>query len=129
MCNHDNAAKEGALTFDEAILQVTGMELQGAEAQPVGSVRDAGDVMVGDLPLSVCENTGTKLEQFVDIIMQHRTTRPLAQKALQVQAALVGNSQNPRNKTILLGARSDGEVQTRTGKTRQRIRAYPFIGY
>ena len=57
-------------------MQITGMKLQGPETQPVSSARDAGDVVVGDLPLSMCENTGTKLEQFVDIIRQHPWNYP-----------------------------------------------------
>ena len=54
--------------------QTSGNKLQGPETKPIKTCRDAGSVDVGDLPLRIVENTGTKLEQFFDIILDYKWT-------------------------------------------------------
>ncbi|CAE7240867.1 unnamed protein product [Symbiodinium sp. CCMP2592] len=64
--------RDGALTFDEAIMRTTGqgLKLKGPETRPVSSIRDAGDVSVGDLPVRFLDSISGKVEQFCDAI-QH----------------------------------------------------------
>ena len=59
--------KDGALTLDEAILQVTGNKLIGPEPKPYKTMRDGGKVEVGDLPLTLVNANDGQLEQFCDI--------------------------------------------------------------
>ena len=64
--------RDGALTFDEAIMHTTGqgLKLKGPETRPLSSIRDAGDVNVGDLPVRFLDSISGKVEQFCDAI-QH----------------------------------------------------------
>lgn len=65
-------AKDGALTFDEAVLKTSGNKLIGPDNKPHMSLRDAGTVQIGDLPLTFVEASHGKLEQFCDIILDYK---------------------------------------------------------
>ena len=58
------------MTFDEAIIHVTGLRLIGPETRTISSFRPPGSVTVGDLPVRFLECTSGKIEQFCDAV-QH----------------------------------------------------------
>ena len=62
--------QDGALTFDEAVGQVSGPKLKGPETRPIKSDRPVGNVSVGDLPVRFLDANSGKLEQFCDAV-QH----------------------------------------------------------
>ena len=65
--NRENGEKDGATTFDEAVVHVNGLKLNGPLTKPLKSDRAVGDVNVGDLPLRDLFDTGGKVEQFADV--------------------------------------------------------------
>eukprot|EP00438_Fugacium_kawagutii_P036447 Skav213608 [mRNA] locus=scaffold1971:113239:115468:+ [translate_table: standard] len=67
--NRENGEKHGALTFEEACVQVNGQKLNGPLRKPLKSDRPVGDITLGDLPVRNLCVTGGKLEQFADVIL------------------------------------------------------------
>ena len=65
--NRENGDKDRAITFDEAVVHVNGLNLNGPLTTPLKSDRAVGDVNVGDLPLRDMVDTGGKVEQFADV--------------------------------------------------------------
>ena len=65
--NPENGEKDGAITFDEAVVHVNGLKLNGPLTKPLKSDRAVGDVNLGDLPLRDMFDTGGKVEQFADM--------------------------------------------------------------
>ena len=51
---------------------IAGNKLQGPETKPIRTSREVGEVEVGDLPLRILEAEWTKLEQFFDVIFDHK---------------------------------------------------------
>ena len=49
--NRENGEKDGAITFDEAVVQVNGLKLNGPLTKSLKSDRAVGDVNIGGLPL------------------------------------------------------------------------------
>ena len=64
--------RDGALTFEQAIMHTTGqgLKLEGPETRPLTSIRDAGGVNVDDEPLRFLDSISGKVERFRDAI-QH----------------------------------------------------------
>ena len=67
----DEGGMDGALNFDEACGQVSGMKLQGQERRPFKSDCPVGELDNGDLPVRQLDSTAAKVEQFADAIMHH----------------------------------------------------------
>ena len=65
--NRENGEHDGAVTFEEALVHVNGLKLNGPLTKPLKSDRAVGDVNIGDLPLRDLFETSGKLEQFVDV--------------------------------------------------------------
>ena len=65
--NRENGEHDGAVTFEEAVVHVNGLKLNGPLTKPLKSDRAVGDVNIGDLPLRDLFETSGKLEQFVDV--------------------------------------------------------------
>ena len=65
--NRENGEKDGVITFDEAVVHVNGLKLNGPLTKPLKSDRAVGDVNVGDLRLRDMVDIGGKLEQFADV--------------------------------------------------------------
>ena len=63
--------RDGTLSYEEAIVQVTGQRLLGPQQKPFKSNRPIGDVCLIDLPIRDMDAQGGKVEQFVDIIQNH----------------------------------------------------------
>lgn len=74
---HNLWDRDGALSFEEACVQVQGQKLLGPLVKPLKADRPAGDVCLIDLPLQDLASTCGKFEQFVDIIQNHLFWRPL----------------------------------------------------
>ena len=65
--NRENGEQDGAITFEEALVHVNGLKLNGPIPKPLKSDRAPGDVNIGDLPLRDMSDTGGKIEQFLDV--------------------------------------------------------------
>ena len=70
--NRDLGDQDGKLTFAEAVVQVNGQKLIGPERRPLKSDRPVGDVTIGDLPLRNMDSMGHKVEQYADVIVNHK---------------------------------------------------------
>ena len=68
---HQLGERDGILSYEEAIVQVSGQRLLGPQQKPLKSNRPKGDVCLIDLPIRDLHSHGGKLEQFVDIIQNH----------------------------------------------------------
>ena len=68
---HQRGERDGILSYEEAIVQVSGQRLLGPQQKPLKSNRPKGDVCLIDLPIRDLHSHGGKLEQFVDIIQNH----------------------------------------------------------
>lgn len=65
--NRENGEHDGAVTFEEALVHVNGLKLNGPLTKPLKSDRAVGDVNIGDLPLRDMFDTSGKFEQFADV--------------------------------------------------------------
>ena len=65
--NRENGEHDGNVTFEEALVHVNGLKLNGPLSKPLMSDRAPGDVNIGDFPLRDMSDTAGKVEQFVDI--------------------------------------------------------------
>ena len=65
--NRENGEHDGNITFEEALVHVNGLKLNGPLSKPLKSDRAPGDVNIGDIPLRDMSDTAGKVEQFVDI--------------------------------------------------------------
>ena len=74
---HELGERDGALTFEEACVQVQGQKLFGPLMKPLKGDRAPGDLRLIDLPLRDMSTTSGKCEQFVDIIQNHVSEDPL----------------------------------------------------
>ena len=74
---HELGERDGALTFEEACLQIQGQKLIGPPMKPLKGDRAPGDLRLIDLPLRDMSTTSGKCEQFVDIIQNHLSEGPL----------------------------------------------------
>ena len=70
--NRDLGGQDGALTFAEALGQVNCQKLVGPEKRHFKSDRPCGDVCLGDLPLRNMDSMGGKVEQYADIVLNHK---------------------------------------------------------
>lgn len=67
--NRENGENDGALTFEEACVQVNEQKLNGPLRKPLRSDRPVGDITLGDLPVRNLHLTGGKFEQFADAVL------------------------------------------------------------
>jgi hypothetical protein len=65
--NRENGEHDGNITFEEALVHVNGLKLNGPLSKPLKSDRAPGDVNIGDIPLRDMSDTAGKVEQFVDV--------------------------------------------------------------
>lgn len=63
--------RDGALTFQEALLAISPMKLMGPHARPIVVNRDNGEVTVPDLPLRILSEGATMLVHAYDCIVDH----------------------------------------------------------
>ena len=62
---------DGAVTFDEAVEQVHGNKLSDVMKRPISTYRVAGSTTIGDWPIRTFDSNGFKLEQFIDVVLNH----------------------------------------------------------
>ena len=74
---HELGERDGALTFEEACLQIQGQKLIGPPMKPLKGDRAPGDLRLIDLPLRDMSTTSGTCEQFVDIIQNNLSEGPL----------------------------------------------------